>query len=40
LDSQGDLVCTIVPEGQICRANFSQCVGSSHCLVASVSVEL
>jgi hypothetical protein len=40
LDSQGDLVCTIIPEGQIFRADFSQCVGSSRCLVASVSVEL
>jgi hypothetical protein len=29
LDSRGDLVCTIVPEGQIFRADFSQCVGSS-----------
>jgi hypothetical protein len=36
LDSRGDLVCTIVPEGQIFRADFSQCVGSSHCLVAVV----
>jgi hypothetical protein len=40
LDSRGDLVCTIVPEGQIFRSNFSQCVGSSHCLVAGVSSEL
>jgi hypothetical protein len=40
LDSRGDLVCTTVPEGQFLRANFSQCVGSSRCLVASVSVEL
>jgi transposase InsO family protein len=40
LDSQGDLVWTIVPEGQIFRADFSQCVGSSRCLVAGVSVEL
>jgi hypothetical protein len=40
LDSRGDLVCTIVPEGQICRASFSQCVGSSCCLVAGVSAEL
>jgi hypothetical protein len=40
LDSRGDLVCTIVPEGQIFRADFSQCVGSSRCLVAGVSVEL
>jgi hypothetical protein len=40
LDCRGDLVCTIVPEGQIFRANFSQCVGSSHCLVAGVPAEL
>jgi hypothetical protein len=40
LDSRGDLVCTIVPKGQIFRADFSQCVGSSRCLVAGVSTEL
>jgi hypothetical protein len=40
LDSRGDLVCTIVPEGQIFRADFSQCVGSSRCLVAGVLAEL
>jgi hypothetical protein len=33
-------VCTIIPEGQIFRADFSQCVGFSHCSVAGVSVEL
>jgi hypothetical protein len=25
-------VCLIVPEGQIFRADFSQCVGSSQCV--------
>jgi hypothetical protein len=40
LDSRGDLVCTIVPEAQIFRADFSQGVGSSRCLVAGVSAEL
>jgi hypothetical protein len=40
LDSQGDLVCTIVPKGQIFRADFSQCVGSPRCLVAGISTEL
>jgi hypothetical protein len=40
LDSRGDLVCTIVPEGQIFRADFCQCVGSPRCLVAGVSAEL
>jgi hypothetical protein len=40
LDSRGDLVCTIVPEGHIFRADFSQCVGSSCCLVAGISAKL
>jgi hypothetical protein len=40
LDSRGGLVCTIVPEGQIFRADFSQSVGSSRCLVVGVLVEL
>jgi hypothetical protein len=40
LDSRGDLVCTIVPEGQIFRADFSHCVGSSRCLVVGVLAEL
>jgi hypothetical protein len=40
LDSRGDLVCTIIPKVQIFRADFSQCVGSSCCLVAGVSTKL
>jgi hypothetical protein len=40
LDSRGILMCTIIPEGQIFRADFSQCVGSSRCLVAGVLAEL
>jgi hypothetical protein len=40
LDSRGNLVCTIILEGQIFRADFSHCVGSSRCLVASVLAEL
>jgi hypothetical protein len=40
LDSRGHLVCTILPEGQIFKAHFSQNVGSSRCLVARVSAEL
>jgi hypothetical protein len=40
LDSRGDLMCMIVPKGQIFRDDFSQCVGSFRCLVASVSAEL
>jgi hypothetical protein len=39
LDSRGDLVCTIIPEGQIFRADFCQCVDSSRCLVAGVLAE-
>jgi hypothetical protein len=30
----------IISEGQIFRADFFQCVGSSRCLVAGVSVKL
>jgi hypothetical protein len=33
-------VCTIVPEGQIFRADFSQCVVCARCLLAGVSAEL
>jgi hypothetical protein len=40
LDSRGNLVCTIVPDGQIFRADFSPCVGSSRCLIADVLAEL
>jgi hypothetical protein len=40
LDSRGDLVCTIVLKGQIFRADFSQRVSFSRCLVIGVSVEL
>jgi hypothetical protein len=40
LDSRGDLVCTIVPEGQIFRANFSQCVGSSRCWCFGRTLEM
>jgi hypothetical protein len=40
LDYRGDLVCMTAPEGQIFKADFSQSVGSSRCLVAGVSVEL
>jgi hypothetical protein len=39
-DSRGDLVCSIILEGQIFRADFSQSVGSPCCLVAIVSTEL
>jgi hypothetical protein len=40
LDSRGALVCMVVPEGQIFRGDFSQCVGSPCCLVVGVSVKL
>jgi hypothetical protein len=40
LDSRGNLVCTIVPEGQIFKADFSQCVGSSRCSIDGVTAEL
>ena len=40
LDSQGELVCMIIPEGQIFRADFSNSFGPSRCLVASSSSEL
>jgi hypothetical protein len=33
-------LCTIIPEGQIFRADFSQCVGSFRCLVAGVSAKI
>ena len=40
LDSRGDLVCMVVPEGQIFRADFSRAVGPARCLVAGPSLEL
>ena len=40
LDSRGDLVCTIVPEGQIFHADFSQSFGPLRCFVAGPSSEL
>lgn len=40
LDSQGELVCMIIPEGQIFCADFSTSLGPSRCLVANSSSEL
>ena len=40
LDSQGSLLCQIVPFGRVFRANFSHSFGSSRCLVAGSSSEL
>jgi hypothetical protein len=34
LDSRGDLVCMIIPEGQIFRADFSHSLGPARCLMA------
>ena len=39
LDSQGNLICQIVPFGCVFRANFSHSFGSSRCLVAGSSSE-
>jgi hypothetical protein len=40
LDSRGDLVCMVVPEGQVFRANFSQPSGVERCFLAGSSSEL
>jgi hypothetical protein len=40
LDSRGDLVCMVVPKGQVCRADFSQSSGVEHCFLAGSSSEL
>ena len=40
LDSRGDLVCVILPEGQVFRADFSRSFGPACCLVAGSSTEL
>jgi hypothetical protein len=40
LDSRGDLVCMVVPEGQVFRADFSQSSSVECCLLASSSSEL
>ncbi|XP_021305524.1 uncharacterized protein LOC110431140 [Sorghum bicolor] len=40
LDSQGNLVCQIVPFGRVFRADFSHAFGSSRCLVAGSSSDL
>jgi hypothetical protein len=38
LDSRGDLVCMVVPEGQVFRADFSYSFGMARCfLVGSLS---
>jgi hypothetical protein len=40
LDSRGDLVCMVVPEGQVSRADFSQSSGVERCFLAGSSSEL
>jgi hypothetical protein len=40
LDSQGDLVCMVVPEGQVFRADFSQSSGVERCFSVGSSSEL
>jgi hypothetical protein len=40
LDSRRDLVCMVVPEGQVFRADFSQSSGVELCFLAGSSSEL
>jgi hypothetical protein len=40
LDSRGDLVCMVVLEGQVFRADFSQSFGVERCFLAGSSSEL
>jgi hypothetical protein len=40
LDSRGDLVCMVVPEGQVFRVDFSQSSGVECCFLAGSSSEL
>jgi hypothetical protein len=40
LDTLGDLVCMVIPEGQVFRADFSQSSGVEHCFLAGSSSEL
>jgi transposase InsO family protein len=40
LNSRGDLVCMVVPEGHVFRADFSQSSGVERCFLASSSSEL
>jgi hypothetical protein len=40
LDSRGDLVCMVIPEGHVFRADFSQSSGVEHCFLAGSLSEL
>jgi hypothetical protein len=39
VDSRGDLVCMVVPEGQVFRADFSQSSGVECCFVLVLRVS-
>jgi hypothetical protein len=40
LDSRGDLVCMVIPESQVSRADFSWSSGVAHCFLVGCSSEL
>jgi hypothetical protein len=40
LDSRGDLVCMVIPEGQVFQVDFSQSSGVERCFLAASSSEL
>jgi hypothetical protein len=40
LDPRGELVCIVVPEGQMFRADFSQSSGVERCFLVGSSSEL
>jgi hypothetical protein len=40
LDSRGDLVYTVIPEGQVFHADFTQSLGVESCFLAGSSSEL
>jgi hypothetical protein len=40
LDSRGDLVCMVIPEGQAFQADFSQSLGVKRCFLVGSSSEL
>jgi hypothetical protein len=40
LDSRGDLICMVVLEGQVFRADFSHSSGVERCFLAGSSSEL
>jgi hypothetical protein len=40
LDSRGDIVCMVIPEGQVFRADFSKSSSVERCFLAGSSSEL